>query len=53
METRQKKFVLKADPDLCIDTWEEFMQPEEATFEQFLELYQEKHKQKYGIELIY
>lgn len=44
-------FIEKADPDLCIETWEEFMIPEKATFKQFLKLYQEKHKQKYGIEL--
>jgi len=40
------------DQDIVIDLWECFMIPEDIPFVTFLEMYQKRHKKKYGKKLI-
>jgi hypothetical protein len=44
----QEKFIDLTDFDLNVETASEFIDPDDATFEQFYVNYQEKHLIKYG-----
>ena len=51
-DERIGQWVEKTDADLSIEAYENFMLPDEITFQEFYEAYNKLHLAKYGTKLV-